>query len=62
MGASNYLPPFDADEHARTSAGDAGADEGSRPVTTAGGRADRPNPATGPEVTYADFLGDAVED
>lgn len=50
MGASKYLPPFTTEERG-TIAEDRPEHEALRPVD-----------ATEPEVTYADFLGDEVDD
>ncbi|KQS06039.1 hypothetical protein ASG04_15800 [Curtobacterium sp. Leaf183] len=61
MGASNYLPPFDADERATASGNDTGADGGRR-APRAAGESSAVMTATDAEVTYADFLGDEVED
>jgi hypothetical protein len=52
MSASNYLPPFTSDERVAMS-GDRAAQR--KPVDPAAAIAD-------PEVTYADFLGDEVDD
>ncbi|MFZ6992937.1 hypothetical protein ACO0E1_13685 [Curtobacterium sp. RRHDQ66] len=50
MSASNYLPPFTTEERVAMS--------GDRPPR----KPVDPAAATDPEATYADFLGDEVDD
>ncbi|WP_176491656.1 hypothetical protein [Curtobacterium sp. 'Ferrero'] len=57
MGASNYLPPFTAAERSAIS-GERARRAAVEPATPAD-----PGASVGDgEVTYADFLGDEVED
>jgi hypothetical protein len=51
MSASNYLPPFTTEERG-AAPGDRAEQAPTEPDDT----------ASGPEVTYADFLGDQVDD
>ncbi|MCJ1715939.1 hypothetical protein ACLBWP_17640 [Microbacterium sp. M1A1_1b] len=64
MSASNYLPPFNADERVAASGGDADTDAEPRPGARGVAARERTGTATATdaEVTYADFLGDQVED
>lgn len=63
MSASNYLPPFDTDERTAMSEGE-GADGVSGDAEASAEHGAVPTTITGrdAEVTYADFLGDEVQD
>jgi hypothetical protein len=73
MGASKYLPPFTQGQRGDAKDDQRGRRDGPRPASDrqssterlagAEGRAsDRYEPGAGDEATYADFLGEQIDD